>query len=136
MTKERLRQYREIRAEAIELRDEIDELTLSLRSPRVPDFGEVQSHGGIESSVTEDLLIRLESLKRMYHDKIRWLMAEQEAIEHAITAAGLDPVERRLLRLRYIDGLKWEIICTRLHYSWKSTHRIHARALAKINAIE
>jgi hypothetical protein len=45
---------------------------------------------------------------------------------------GLTPVERELMRLRYIDGAEWLDVAETIHYEWSQTHRIHARALAKI----
>ena len=44
----------------------------------------------------------------------------------------LTPIERELMRLRYIDGADWTEVAATIHYEWSQTHRIHARALAKI----
>ena len=40
-----------------------------------------------------------------------------------------DQTEREILRYRYIDGLNWEQISTRLNYSKRNVTRIHGRAL-------
>ena len=37
--------------------------------------------------------------------------------------------ERTVLRLRYIQGLKWEKVCVELGYQWDATHKIHRSAL-------
>lgn len=37
--------------------------------------------------------------------------------------------ERTVLRLRYIQGLKWEKVCVELGYEWNVTHKIHRSAL-------
>lgn len=37
-----------------------------------------------------------------------------------------------IMRLRYIDGLKWEEVCVAINYEWAQMHRIHARALREI----
>ena len=37
--------------------------------------------------------------------------------------------EQRVLRLRYIRGLKWEEVAVEMGYSWKQIHRIHSSAL-------
>ena len=36
------------------------------------------------------------------------------------------------MRLRYIDGAEWMDVAETIHYEWTQTHRIHAKALAKI----
>lgn len=44
-----------------------------------------------------------------------------------------DDTERELLRLRYLEGMKWEQISDELHYSVGSCHRIHRAALARLS---
>lgn len=38
-----------------------------------------------------------------------------------------------LMEYRYIDGMTWERIAEKMHYSWRHTCRLHGEALAKIN---
>lgn len=40
--------------------------------------------------------------------------------------------EKLLMRLRYIDNLKWEEIAYKMNYTWQHMHRIHAEVLKKI----
>ena len=70
------------------------------------------------------------ALRSLYEEKRAKLSGDLLAIENAIE--GLNPTERTLMRLRYIEGLSWQAICTRISYSWQQTHRIHARALRQI----
>lgn len=37
--------------------------------------------------------------------------------------------EKDVLTYRYIKLMKWEEICTNMHISWKTVHRLHGRAL-------
>lgn len=69
-------------------------------------------------------------LRECYARKLEELVAAQLSIERAIET--LEPVERELVRLRYIDGLDWHVVANRIHYGWSQTHRIHARALEKL----
>lgn len=71
-----------------------------------------------------------DELRTLYEKKREKLTEELFYIEQVIEA--LEPTERILMRLRYIDGLSWQAICNRINYSWQQTHRIHARALIKI----
>lgn len=40
---------------------------------------------------------------------------------------------RRIMRMRYITGMKWEHICYKANYSWTGVHKIHSLALTKIS---
>ena len=107
MTKEHLRQYRSIKIEASQLERRIIELeTLG------HDYDIVQP------------------LRDLYRTKLTTLIEGQLRIEKAIE--GLNPTERELIRLRYIDGVDWNDVAATIHYEWAQTHRVHARALAKI----
>ena len=106
MTKEQLRQYRSIKIEASQIERRIEEL----------------KQGG-NYDITQPL-------QDLYRQKLADLIADQLKIEKAIE--GLNPTERELMRLRYIDGADWTEVAATIHYEWTQTHRIHARALAKI----
>lgn len=106
MTKEQLRQYRSIKTEASQIERRIAEL-----------------EGCGHYDVTDPL-------RELYRQKLEELVDCQLKIEKAIEE--LNPTERELMRLRYIDGAEWVEVCEAIHYEWTQTHRIHARALAKI----
>lgn len=74
--------------------------------------------------------LKLPELTEVYDEKIAKLKASLKRIEDALD--GLEPVERQLMRARYIEGLEWHQVAVRISYSWQQTHRIHARALIKI----
>lgn len=102
MTKQELRNYRQMKDELSDL----DKLVKRLNDLKLPELTEV------------------------YDEKIESLKNRLKSIEDAFE--GLEPVERRLMRLRYIDGLEWHQVAVRISYSWQQTHRIHARALIKL----
>lgn len=107
MTKEELRQYRSIKNEICQIERRINEL---------------EGYGN-ELDITHPL-------RELYRQKLIELIEGQLRIEKAIES--LDPTERELMRLRYIDGAEWLDVAAEIHYEWTQTHRIHARALAKI----
>ena len=111
MTKEQLRNYRNIK-------DEYSQIEKRLRS--------------LESRPERDEDI-LRPLREFYQDKLKALANVQLEIERAIET--LDYTERKLVRLRYIDGLEWHQVCVAINYSWQQTHRIHARILKAIERI-
>ena len=102
MTKEQLREYRQIKKELA---------ALEVLARKIERYG-------------------TEELRADYDQKREKLAAELLSIEQAIET--LDSTERTLMRLRYIDGLSWQAIALRISYSWQQTHRIHTRALIKI----
>lgn len=106
MTKEQLRQYQSIKAEISQMERRIEELK---------ELG------------YEDIT---QPLRDIYQEKLTNLIESQLEIEKAIES--LNSTERELMRLRYIDGADWTEVAATIHYEWTQTHRIHARALAKI----
>lgn len=109
MTKEQLRQYRSMKIEISQIRR------------RIVDLEQMGNEYDREI---------LQPLRDLYNDKLQNLVIGQLKIEKAIES--LNPTERELMRLRYIDGAEWTEICATIHYEWTQTHRIHARALNKI----
>lgn len=91
---------------------------------------------------TKQELIQLEALARklernedddlaaLYRVKRQELAERLRLIEEALETLG--PTERTLMRLRYVEGLSWQAVSMRIHYSWKQTHRIHKNALRKL----
>jgi DNA-directed RNA polymerase specialized sigma24 family protein len=83
-----------------------------------------------------DLLVEQHlTLKGMYACKLRELNDTLLDIETAIESLT-DPTERNLMRLRYIDGLTWEMVCVEIGYEWSQTHRKHASALERLRGQE
>lgn len=42
---------------------------------------------------------------------------------------------KNVLRLRYINGMKWEEICCKVNCSWQHVHRLHVYALEALKEI-
>lgn len=66
-------------------------------------------------------MARAEELRGQYRRCIEELTAAQLEVERLIET--LEPREREIFRLRYIDGAKWEDICVIMSYSWRQVHR-------------
>lgn len=89
-------------------------------------------HGSGISRKTEDKAIRLAE------KATKWKAAELEAIakrqEVFEVIYDIQGIEGEILIERYINLRKWEDICVLIHYSWRGTHKIHARALQIVEA--
>lgn len=134
MTKERLRNYQNIKREREQLKHQLEEIEAALYYPKIQRLTDMPGGGRKEGNPQEDLAIHHIELQERYNAKLEELAAEQLAIEQAIET--LDPTERMLLRYRYIDGLKWEEVCVKIGYSWVQTHEHHGRALRKLREVE
>ena len=130
MTKDRLRNYANLKEECEQLRRQLEELEATLYYPKIQRLNGMPSAPSKENAL-ELMIARHVELQEKYEAKIAEMTAEMLQIEAAIDK--LDPTARMLLRYRYMDGLKWEEVCVRMNYSWMQTHRIHANALNQLS---
>ena len=107
MTKEQLRNYRKIKEEHRQIEQRLQALE--------------------SRAENEDILGPLQEL---YREKLKKLADAQLAIELAIDT--LDYAERKLIRLRYFDGLPWHRVATGIHYSEQHTLLLHGKILQKL----
>lgn len=135
MTKERLRQYRELKKEKAQIEEKLEELEGVMYAPRGTSYEEKIREKHKTGSITEVLHEQHEALEKLYNDKLVELNALLLEIETAIESLT-DSTERRVMRMHYIDGLKWEAVAVAIGYEWAQTHRIHARALKKLRKTE
>lgn len=111
MTKEQLRNYQNLKKEYRQIEQRLRRLEERPKSE-------------------EDIL---QPLRDFYTGKLKELVTAQLCIEKAIET--LEPVERDLIRYRYIDGLPWHIVAVKIAYSEQQTHRIHSHTLQKLKRI-
>ena len=127
--KHKLHSYRDLLAEYEQIKNELAKVEAFMEAPRTSNLdGMPRSPGGgdpILGVVSHHI-----ALQELYKTQLHRLAAAQAEIEKLIE--GLEPGERRLMRCRYIDGMTWEEVCVRINYSWRQTHKIHARILDKL----
>lgn len=111
MTKEQLRNYRALKKEHRQIEQRLRNL---------------ENRPGSEEEI-------LRPLQEFYRAKLNELTQAQLRIERAIET--LEPTERLLIRLRYVEGKDWHKVCIEINYSWQQTHRIHSRILKKLEKI-
>lgn len=102
--------------------------------PRAQRLDGMPRSGSGENYVTEERIDRKDELLALYKEKEAELDEKLLIIERAIEK--LEPRERRLVRLHYIDGLTWEQVAVEMTYSWRQVHRIHGEALEKLKEEE
>lgn len=129
MTKEELKQYQALKLEKQQLEELLEEIELAKTAPKSPKM-DAAPRGGSRHSGLEDIVAKYEEIEAMYTAKRAEIADRLLAIETAIETLG--PIERRMMRYRYIDGLKWEEVCVAMSYSWNQMHLIHRQALNKL----
>ena len=130
ITKEELKRHVRLVQEISDLKENIDRLQLQAKSISATRISGAPAGSGSPDKIADNLA-RVDNLISYYHTKLNKCLAEQQRIEQAIES--LPDVERLLMRYRYIDGLDWVDVASKMHYSWQGTHKIHARALKRLS---
>ena len=129
--KKQLHSYRDLKAEHKQIAMELEQVEAFMAGPKGTTWdGMPRGSGGgdpILSVVTKHI-----ALQERYQAKLAELAEAQAHIEELIDS--LAPMERKLFRHRYIEGLSWEEVCVAIGYSWRQTHNIHSAGLDKILA--
>ena len=131
LTKYDLRKYKAIKAEIVQLQEQINELESVMVAPKIPQLTGMPFGGSSEPDKIGNIVAKASKLRDMYYTKLAGLVELQETIEAAI--AGLDNKEQLLIRLYYFSGYTWEEVAVRLNYSWQHVHRLHRAILEKLS---
>lgn len=129
MTKDDLRRYGSIQRELADITRRLNALEESKGCHSVT-YGDSPHQRGEPLSEAQRYVEKKEALARLYRRKQCALLEEQAAVENAIDT--LPPELRRLMRLRYLDGMTCEQVCVELPCSWDTFHRWHRKALAML----
>lgn len=130
--KQYLKQYRsglqelqEITERIVRVRSQAERVTAALTGqPGAP-------HGTMTGDNLQRCIDMLDELERRYVDRLRKTIRMLTSIEDGIDALP-DERYRKVLRMRYIDGLGWEEIAERVGYTKRQIINIHGAALAAI----
>ena len=130
MTKEELRSYRHLLLETEQIREQLQRMESRMYSPRGQIFSSTPHSATGRGRSMEDLVAAHIRLTDKYKQRLYELESDRLRIENALDS--LPSPERQVLRARYIDGLEWDDVCTRVRFSWAQTHRIHASGLRRL----
>lgn len=87
--------------------------------------------GGGHQADLSDLLVKIENWQRKIDEAKVTAMSIKVDIETKITEMT-DPNEQKVLRMRYIEGKKWNAIAEEMRYSWRQVINIHGSALLNV----
>lgn len=129
MDKQTLKQYRWIKDEIDLLAQEKEELVRCY-------VGAVEMDGMPRGSGTGDMTgsvaAQMWEVAQKMADKMNRLIALRREIEDAIDGLQ-DSRDRQIIRMRYIDGRKWEQIAVDMNYDYYYVLELHGKALSKLN---
>lgn len=130
MEKKELKEYIETKREIKIIEEKIEYLEskkTSIKSMIIDDMPKPEP----EQDRLGELLGEIEELIDIYNKKQDKLFKQQIKIEKCIDKLD-NALERNIIRLRYLEGHKWEKVCVETNYSWENVHRIHRKILSKI----
>ena len=131
MNKEELNKYMETKREIEIIEDKIEYLKEKKTSIKSMVITDMPRGSNSENDRLGILLGEIEELINIYNEKQIRLIKQQIEIEEAISILD-DPIDRNIMRLRYLEGMKWEKICVEVNYRWAQVHRHHKSILEKI----
>ena len=124
--KEFLRRYRECERREQEILEEIQRLRMDQMFPSMVNDG--MPKGSQQSDLSDYVVAMERQIGRLKRERLKKART-REQIDLAIRRRMENPDEQRVLRLRYLWGLKWEEVAVKMSYSWKQIHRLHSSAL-------
>lgn len=132
MTKKDLQRFRKLQIELESIDEQIKRLDAKIKKA-TSSFG--MSPRGGKSADNEDRIIKMIKLKEDYEIRGGKIIAEQMEIEKGLDNLS-DPVEKAVLRYRYIDNMDWEDVAIMIKYSKPATYNFHKSALKNIEEIK
>lgn len=140
MTKQRLSKYITLKLEVANQLERLARMENEAKFPGMKESDGSQHTSGAHDRM-EKAIIRYMEYRERITPKIKENEAEMERIERAIDRIG-DPMEREVLRLRYIDGefcrhMPWRDVALKIYgdddeAKLQSVYRLHGRALQSI----
>ena len=122
MDKQSLEYCRDLALEIADLDRRIDQLRAKAISRKWPDG---LPHSNFAADRLSGIVSKIADLEAVRGPKAVELMELRRGVK--IAMSRLEPTERRLIRLRYFDGLPWEEVAEELGYSVSHTFRIHQK---------
>lgn len=131
--KHKLKNFSKLNKEIEQLNERILDLRHKLYSIKSSsDMSLMPASGGNSDKLT-NIIVTITELEDLYMEKLNKLLDEQKEIEKLIER--LEPVERILIRARYIECEPWESICRIIGYGRTQTYELHAHILKKCNEV-
>ena len=126
--KEYLRSYQKAVRREQEILDEIQQLRMDKMFPSVVNDGMPKSNK--YSDLAEYVVKVAELMEKLKNERFEKIKLMDDILYSISLLQNED--EQKVLKLRYIKGLKWEEVALGMNYKWAQMHRIHSRALKNL----
>ena len=103
---------------------------MSLLTKATSTISDMPSGGG-EGDKIGGGIARLMELDEEINKKIDALVDFRKVVENKINTVG-NATLRRILFLRYINGLTWENVAVVMNYGYRQVCRLHGKALSEL----
>lgn len=137
MEKSDFMNYRALVMEVRQIRARLTELELARFSTSSPNYSGAPGSSDPHRCAMVDRSVKYLEAKAFYEEKLDQRDAQLLVIERAIESLA-SPIERLVMRARYIQGRSWASICTALQregYSERQVYRLHGDALLKLKEV-
>ena len=112
------------------LREEIAALESRRLSPRITAYGSERVQSSSRGDIMPEQAAQMDALIVRYRAELNSTLALQAEFEHMIEP--LNPLEKRIMRYYYIDGMIWEQIWQETNYSTRHLLRLHRGIMDKL----
>lgn len=129
--------YRMLVREVEQLRLQLKAVEDSLYSPQGQRFSSTPNATHPHGSTMELAVARHLEVQGLYLSRLAEKDAQLLKVEQAIASLA-EPVERIIMRARYVRGWSWRRICMELQaegYSERQVYRLHGYALLKLKDV-
>lgn len=134
MTKETLQQCRHKRKELQQLESRIAALRADARNTKAVCYDNTPKSKGEPVAAVQRYVEQLETLSALYEEKKAELQSDIIDMERGILV--LPSEHAMLMRLRYIDGMRWEDVNSALFISSSKSKQLHREALKILENIK
>ena len=137
MTNQEKKELLNVYIEAKKRFDQISDTMLEVMSYATkitPLLSDMPKGGNTSGNKIERAIERLDSLADDLQKESIKMMETMEQVESAIQTVP-DETLRLLLKLRYINGYKFEDVAKKMHYSYRNVTRLHGKALSQVDLV-
>lgn len=129
--KEYLKSYQRAVKRERDILEEIKRLRADKMFPSVVNDG--MPKGSSQSDLSDYIAILDEQIELLKKERLNKVQ-QYRKIESQIRKMHSED-ERKVLRLRYIKGLKWDDVATEMGYGWTQVYRLHSSALKNFKMV-
>lgn len=127
MQREDLYTLRKAMKNVDQLKEQIAALELRRISPRSAAYGSERVQSSAKGDIQAEQIVKIEALIEKYRKELDKMLDLQTEFERKILL--LPPMEKRIMRHYYIDGMIWEEVWQETGYCTRHLRRIHNRIL-------